>query len=170
MTKYFKNVKAAFPSAIWKNADILPVYVARHGALAENNVARYSPDYPFIGNAKYYDLERCSDGAWNEQLAPWPWFVMLAAKPDDGIALSDVLDDSDRTKYFFLIYADENGVVPFRIEREKEEELIRGFETLKRKDNTLAMPPVFKPERWDDVSDELWQEALIKGTAVSTVG
>ena len=169
MTKYLEKVEEAFPSASWEKPEILPVYVLRHGTIS-GNTTKHSPDYPFVGNAKCFEIERGSRGIWNEQLVPWPWFVALVAKPDDGVALTDAEEDPNRKKFFYLIYADEDGVIPFQVPREKEDELNQGFTALRNGDASAAEPPTFLLPKWfDGVTHDAWKYVQDNGTMVSTV-
>lgn len=163
-----ERLKKAFPSARWEKPEILPTYVLRHGRISGENT-EYAPDYPFVGNAKRFEIERDGSGRiWNEQLVPWPWFVVLVAKPDDGVSLTDAEDDPDRKKFFYLIYADEDGMVPFQIPRENKNELDCGFAEL-RNGTVTAEPPKFNRSKWfKGVTDKAWNHVLKNGTMVST--
>jgi hypothetical protein len=169
MTKYLELVKKVFPSAKWENPDILPVYVLRHGTIS-GSTRKHSPDYHFVGNAKCFEIEHGGRSIWNEQLVPWPWFVALVAKPNDGVSLMDAEEDPEREKFFYLIYADEDGMIPFKVPREKEDELNQGFTALRNGDAIVAEPPKFKRSKWfDGVTDDAWKYVQDNGTVVSTI-
>lgn len=169
MTKYLEKVKKVFSSAQWEKSEVLPVYVLRHGTIS-GDTTKHSLDYPFVGNAKRFETELGPKGIWNEQLVPWPWFVVLVAKPDDDVALTDAEEDPDRKNFFYLIYADEDGMIPFQVPREKEDELNQGFAALRNSNSIPVEPPEFKRSKWfNGVTDDAWEYVQDNGTMISTV-
>ncbi len=168
-TTFLQKVRAAFLSAQWEPSEILPVFVARHGSITKKEVRQYSPDYPFVGSAKCFNVERCArTDVWNEQLIPWPWFVALVAKPDDGMPIVDAEDAPDRNAFFYLIYADENGVLPFRIPAENTVELERGFNILRKK-LVEHSAPAFRKEHWfRGMTSDLYTKILSEGSSIET--
>lgn len=165
---FLEKVKKCFPSAKWEDSMILPVYILRHGKISGDET-QYDANYPFVGYAKRFETEKVSGcDFWNEQLAPWPCFVVLVAKPDDGVPLTDAENDPERTNFFYLIYADENGVIPFQIPKEREDELVQGFKKLQKESITTEAPRLDKSKWFDEMTDKTWVWIQNNGILVST--
>lgn len=152
--QFLAAVQQAFPSAQWVDSERepLPVYVVRHGSAIEahqNKGSGYSPDYPFVGNAKRFDIcATLSLGVWKERLIPWPWFVVLVAAPDDTIP--EGLKVRARAGCFNLVFVDQNGAARFHISRENSVEVMYGFATLRSNDRILLPSrPSFIPAGWN---------------------
>lgn len=138
-------IKKIFPHAIIKENDKLPIYVERRGTRPQD--PRYDTSYLFIGNAKKFDIENISDKIWNEQLIPWPWFILMVSQPKDN-----------NKNLFIFILVDENGSTTFHVSKQFENEIYEGVNQLK-KEALVAGPPSFIRKSWLSVmTKKLWQE------------
>lgn len=169
-TNYMKLVKRAFPNATWENPGVLPSWTARHGSLKlEKSIKhrKYSKKYSFAGCAKRFNIEAVGRqgeiiSVWNEQLVPWPWFALVVAIPGDRSPLEDRDPDEKRC---YVVFCDESGVYSFQSESNEVKE---GFKKI-QESHTMPEAPNFIPESWDNVSEEVWEEIILKKGTITTI-
>ena len=117
--------------------------------------------YPFAGSFKVLFTEPLSPTSWNDQVTPWPWFIIVVARPGDFVQGAN---EGDGNRSFWCVYADENGCRTFHLQEsgQAEAEISEGLTVLTRI-RVEPQAPIIIPSAWDNLTEREFDYVLTNG-------